>query len=197
MHFNDYSNPEYKIRWVNWNDYVKKPENQDYSTLLNYADEFYRMHCPAITYYELDKRATSLNSAGVIPGESAPSTASKLSTLWGEQVGPMQFSRKMDVHAFPSYSEGRKHMHTARGLEIEQLIRFSFGLVELQRKDIFPNIGDQVDYLGLRYTILDVYTKPEDIFMQVGLPMHITIDSAIFRFGDAKKEYVRKDLTLK
>jgi hypothetical protein len=195
MHFLAHHDVSYPIAWVNWNDFVQK--SPDYYTLLQYADQFYTVHCPAITYYELNKRATSMNSAGVIPGEDAPSTASKLAMLWGEQIGKMQFSRKLDIFAFPSYSEGRKHVHTARGLEIEQLIRFSFGLIELQRKDIFPSIGDQILYLGLRYTVLDVYVKPEDIYLQVGLPLHITVDSAIWRFGDSKREFIGKDLTAK
>lgn len=192
MRFGDYHNPQCQISWVDFDPVRISP---DYHTLLVYADEFYRVHCPEIVYYELDKRNTSMNSAGVIPGEKAPSISVQTAMLWGEQVGQMQFGRKLNVLAYPSYSEGRKHMHTQRGLEIEQLVRLSFGLIELQRKDIFPSIGDQCDYLGLRFSVLDVYIKPEDIYIQTGLPLHVTVDAAIWRFGDKKTEYVRKDLT--
>jgi hypothetical protein len=150
------------------------------------------MHCPALPYYELDKRATSGNSAGVIAGEKGVSKASEIAQIWGEQIGGLEFSRKLNLIGYPSYSEGRKHQLTARGLEIEQLIRLSVGLLELKRDDLFPSIGDQVDYLDLRYTVLDVYVRPEDIFIQTGLPLHITIDAVIYRFGDAKNETIRK-----
>ena len=189
MKFGAYSNPAYPIKFEEFDPLKISP---DYATLLKYGDEFYRVHCPSLPYYELDKRATSANSAGVIAGEKGVSKASEIAAIWGEQVGGLEFSRKLNLIGYPSYSEGRKHQLTARGLEIEQLIRLSVGLLELKRDDLFPSIGDQFDYLELRYTVLDVYVRPEDVFIQTGLPLHITIDSVIYRFGDAKNETIRK-----
>ena len=189
MRFGDYHNPAYRLRWAEF-DPIRI--SKDYHTLLGYGDEFYTVHCPAVVYYELDKRNSSMNSAGVVPGEKPLSKASSIAQLWGEQVGGLSFSRQLNLYGYPSYSEGRRHQLTARGLEIKQLIRFSFGLIELQRKDIFPSLGDQIDYLGLRYNVLDVYVRPEDIYIQTGLPLHITADSVIYRFGDSKRETIRK-----
>ena len=189
MRFGDYHNPAYQLRWSEF-DPIRI--SKDYHTLLGYGDEFYTVHCPGIVYYELDKRNSTMNSAGVVPGEEPLAKASLVAQLWGEQVGGLQFSRQLKLFGYPSYSEGRKHQLTARGLEIKQLIRLSFGLIELQRKDIFPSLGDQLDYLGLRYNVLDVYVRPEDIYIQTGLPLHITVDSVIYRFGDAKREVIKK-----
>lgn len=191
MRFGDFHSPQYNIKWSDFDPTAISP---DYATLLELSDEFYRVHCPTVDYYELDKINSTKNSAGAVPGRQTPSNATVLSSLWGEHVGAMQFSRKLGVCGFPSYSEGRRHMLNARGLEIEQLVRFSCGLTELQRKDIFPSIGDQINYLGLRFTVLEVYVRPEDIYMQTGLPLHITVDSAIYRFGDSKREFIRQDL---
>jgi hypothetical protein len=187
--FGAYSHPAYKIKFEEFDPLKISP---DYATLLKYGDEFYRVHCPPLPYYELDKRATSANSAGVIAGAPGVSKASEIAQIWGEQVGGLEFSRKLNLTAYPSYSEGRKHQLTARGLEIEQLIRLSVGLLELKRDDLFPSIGDQFDYLELRYTVLDVYVRPEDVFIQTGLPLHITIDAVTYRFGDSKNQIIRK-----
>jgi hypothetical protein len=189
VRFGDYSSPQFNIKFV---DFDPVHINPDYATLLTYSDEFYRVHCPAVAYYELDKKATTNNSAGVIAGSNIPSVSVQKAMLWGEQVGGLKFARQLNLQGYPSYSEGRKHQLTARGLEIEQLVRYSVGMLELQRKDIFPQIGDQFQYLGLRYSVLDVYIRPEDIFQQTGLPLHVTIDSVIYRFGDSKKETIRK-----
>ena len=189
MKFTDYHNPSYRVSLVDFDPVRVSP---DYATLCAYGDEFYRVHCPQLVYYELDKRNATMNSAGVVPGEAAPSNAVELAALWGEQVGGLQFSRQLGLYGYPSYSEGRKHQLTAHGLEIEQLIRFSFGMVELQRNDVFPQIGDMIDYLGLRYTALEVYVRTEDLFQQTGLPLHVTVDSVIYRFGDSKKESIRR-----
>ena len=53
-------------------------------------------------------------------------------------------------------------------------------------------MGDQLDYLGLRYNVLDVYVRPEDIYIQTGLPLHITVDSVVYRFGDSKSQVIKK-----
>jgi hypothetical protein len=53
-------------------------------------------------------------------------------------------------------------------------------------------LGDQLDYLGLRYNVLDVYVRPEDIYIQTGLPLHITVDSVVYRFGDSKSQVIKK-----
>ena len=189
MRFGDYHNPAYRLRWSEF-DPIRI--SKDYNTLLGYGDEFYTVHCPEIVYYELDKRNSTMNSAGVVPGEAALSKASTVAQLWGEQVGGLNFSRQLNLQGYPSYSEGRRHQLTARGLEIKQLIRLSFGLIELKRKDIFPSLGDQLDYLGLRYNVLDVYVRPEDIYIQTGLPLHITVDSVVYRFGDSKTETIKR-----
>jgi hypothetical protein len=191
--FGAWSHPSYPIRFEEFDPVKISP---DYATLLKYGDEFYQVHCPRLPYYELDKRAASMNSAGVVPGSDGPDTnlskASEIAEIWGEQVGGLEFSRQLTVAAYPSYSEGRRHQLTARGLEIEQLIRLSVGLLELQRDDLFPSIGDQFDYLDLRYTVLDVYVRPEDIFIHTGLPLHITLDSVTYRFGDSKNQVIRR-----
>jgi hypothetical protein len=190
VRFGHWHHPGYPIAFETFDPVKISP---DYATLLKYGDEFYRVHCPRLPYYELDKRATSMNSAGVVAGAPDPlSKASEIAQIWGEQVGGLEFSRQLNLFAYPSYSEGRKHQLTARGLEIEQLIRLSAGLLELQRDDLFPSIGDQFDYLDLRYTVLDVYVRPEDIFIQTGLPLHVTIDAVIYRFGDSKQQVIRK-----
>src|SRR6516162_8288502 len=189
MRFGDYHNPSYPL---NWQEFDPIRVSIDYATLCGYADEFYNVHCPAVTYYELDKRNSTMNSAGTVPGEAPLAKASRIAQLWGEQVGGLQFSRQLNIYGYPSYSEGRRHQLTARGLEIKQLIRFSFGLLELQRKDIFPSLGDQVDYLGLRFSVLDVYVRPEDIYIHTGLPLHITADSVIYRIGDSKRETIKR-----
>lgn len=189
MKFGAWKHPGYPIRFEEFDPVKISP---DYATLLKFGDEFYQVHCPRLPYYELDKRETSANSAGIVPGSPSLSKASEIAAIWGEQVGGLEFSRQLTVAAYPSYSEGRRHQLTARGLEIEQLIRLSVGLLELQRSDLFPSIGDQFDYLDLRYTVLDVYVRPEDIFIHTGLPLHITIDSVIYRFGDSKNQTIRK-----
>jgi hypothetical protein len=189
VRFGDYHNPSYRLRWSEF-DPIRI--SQDYNTLLGYGDEFYTVHCPEVVYYELDVRNSTGNSAGVVPGQAPLSKASVVAQLWGEQVGGLHFSRQLNLHGYPSYSEGRRHQLTARGLEIKQLIRFSLGLIELQRKDIFPSLGDQLDYLGLRYNVLDVYVRPEDIYIQTGLPLHITVDAVIYRFGDSKRETIKR-----
>jgi hypothetical protein len=189
VRFGHWHHPGYPIAFETFDPVKISP---DYTTLLKYGDEFYRVHCPRLPYYELDKRATSMNSAGVVAGPDPISKASEIAQIWGEQVGGLEFARQLNLFAYPSYSEGRKHQLTARGLEIEQLIRLSVGLLELQRDDLFPSIGDQFDYLDLRYTVLDVYVRPEDIFIQTGLPLHVTIDAVIYRFGDSKNQTIRK-----
>jgi hypothetical protein len=188
VRFGDYHNPAYKLKW---GEFDPARISRDYSTLLGYGDEFYAVHCPELVYYELDLRNTTHNSAGVVPGSKGFSKSNELAQLWGERIGAIQFSRQLKLRGYPSYSEGRKHQLTKNGLEIEQLIRMSFGLLELQRWDIWPRFGDQVDYLGLRYNVLDVYIRPEDVYIMTGLPLHVTVDSAIYRFGDSKREVIR------
>ena len=67
MRFGDYHNPAYQLRWAEF-DPIRI--SKDYGTLLGYGDEFYTVHCPAVVYYELDKR-NRLKFGGVVPGEEA------------------------------------------------------------------------------------------------------------------------------
>jgi hypothetical protein len=66
------------------------------------GDEFYNVHCPAIAYYELDKRNSTMNSGGVIPGEAA--SLRPLPSLWEYRRFKLLATQSS---GYPSYSEGR------------------------------------------------------------------------------------------
>ena len=198
VRFGQYQNPYYPtVRWNEFNPpaFIPNEIDPDYGALLQVSFDAYRNFVPPISYYELDKLESTRNSSGTSPGSDVPAAADDLLILWGDQAGPMRFSRSFGVEGsppgilmWPEYSGARKHLHSQRGLEIEQFIVAHFPMLGLKEADLFPSIGDQLDYLGLRYTILDVYTKVENLFENTGLPLHISADAAIYRFGDSKTE---------
>lgn len=164
MKFQDYIQPKYPL--------VFSSAYPDLQTAHVYADEFYRVHCPVLVYKEIDRD----NSA---PHED-------LAAMWGEQVGGLKIGRKINIHSFPDYDTEEKQIHKKHATEVERAIRFAFGLLELQRCDVYPEMGDHIEFAGYEYEIMKVYVLAMDIWQQTNQPMHVSADAIIYRPGDSK-----------
>ena len=137
-----------------------------------YADEFYTVHCPEAVYKEVDRDSSQ-------PHE-------QLSNLWGEQLGGLKIGRQFQIRTFPEITTEEQQKHTKRGTEITRDVRFNFGILELKRRDLYPEMGDLIEYGGYMYELIRVYVKPESLWMHTGQPLHVAADGVIYRPGDVK-----------
>jgi hypothetical protein len=51
--------------------------------------------------------------------------------------------------------------------------------------DYYPGVGDAVVYLGRQYQVTKVYLQPSQHFGMTGLPLWVTAEASILRYGDA------------
>jgi len=164
MKFEKYFQPDYPINF-----YSAHP---DLETAHKYVDEFYTVHCPLLEYIEIDRDSSH-------PHED-------LSELWNEQTDGLKIGRKLMVRCFPDYDEEEKQTHRKHGTEIERSCRFSFGVLELKKNDLYPEMGDHMMFGGYEYELMRVYIKPTDLWQHTNQPLHISADAVIYRPGDKK-----------
>jgi hypothetical protein len=138
-----------------------------------YANEYYRSYCPVIVYKELDRKSSMPNQ--------------DLASLWGEQAGGLRIGRTLQIKLYPDFNVEERQTHMKFGAtEITREVRFAAGILELKRVDLYPEMGDHIEYGGYEYEITRVYVRTEDLWQQTNQPLHVSMDAYIYRPGDVK-----------
>ena len=109
-----------------------------------------------------------------------------VNTLYNEPHNSrLNFSRKLRLKAHVTFGDP-DIKHGKKGTETEQPITAYFGLQNLHDEDYFPDIGDHFVFLGRVYEVSRVFHKPEDLFQNSGVPLHVAAVATIFQYGDRK-----------
>lgn len=146
----------------------------DIDTAHVYNREFYEKHCPEVEYIEIDRDDSQTNS--------------ELSNFWGEQVGGLKVSRRVNVRAFPQFTEAPSQYHRKHAVEIDHDVVFDLGVGILKDLDLWPEMGDHISYMGFDYEIIRVRIDPERLWLHTNSPLHVSLDAVVYRPGDSKFE---------
>lgn len=74
--------------------------------------------------------------------------------------------------------------HKKQGMKLTQPIKVAFCLLDLHKFDYFPDVGDQVVFLGRLYDMAAVYIEPTDLFQNTMVPFYIHALCGLHQFGD-------------
>lgn len=171
MKLSEFQDPRYDILFTTAGVKDNK-RGGDYEMALEYAEEFYRVHCPDVEFLEIDR------------AESSPE--GELTNLWNEQVGGLKIKRRLNLKVFPDYATEERQTHKKMAVELEQEIRFAYSMWHLRKFDLFPEMGDHVVYKKIDYEIMRVYVRPEDLWQQTNAPLYVSCLANIYRPGDRR-----------
>jgi hypothetical protein len=97
--------------------------------------------------------------------------------------GEMKTGRSLQIHSRlilpPPQVDYKK-----TGKTYTQPATLHFGLLDLYENDYFPHVGDRVTWLGRQYQMIKVYVLPNSMFEYTGIPLHVTVEADILRYGD-------------
>lgn len=100
------------------------------------------------------------------------------------------FSRTFEIPAI-NYFEKPRWKLTKLAISYQRRDQFSLSLLGLKEADWWPLQGDQVQWVGYRYTVLEVIVPPEAYIGQTGVWTGLAIDCIVPADGDAVQGWAR------
>lgn len=105
--------------------------------------------------------------------------AIEVDPLWSEPSSlKLEFSRVLKLRAILKLGEEKKKV-TKEGAQRTYDLRAHIGLPSAFDSDYWPKPGDELLFRGVIHSITHVHVLPTDYFQNTGIPIHLTIDTAI------------------
>jgi hypothetical protein len=133
--------------------------------------EWYRASTPKIMYKEL------LRESG---------TAHGVDDLYNEPSdGKRRFTRALSLFSHIQYADP-EIKYEKMGQSFDQPVHLYNSLLDLYINDYWPEVGDEVIWLGRSYQITKVWVPVDAQWVHTGAPMHIACEAQIWRHGADK-----------
>ena len=132
--------------------------------------EEYYSNFPLVAYKEM-ARGIGVKSVQVDPLYNEPAALRR------------EFSRVIDIPTHVAQEDKDTNL-TKQGAQTTNLVEFTTGLVVLYRRNYFPEIGDELVWLGTPYQIGEVIFKKDHYHHNTGFPLHVTMKASIVQWGD-------------
>lgn len=94
-----------------------------------------------------------------------------------------EFSRVIPIPVFVN-QEDKVTKLAKQGAQTNHVVEFCTGMITLYRANYFPEIGDEVVWLGSLYHIGEVVYKRDHLHQNTGFPLHVTLKCVIQQWGD-------------
>lgn len=108
----------------------------------------------------------------------------KVDELYNEPAAlRREFSRVLKVPVFISQDDKTTKL-TKQGSQTNHLVDFVTGMINLFRLNYFPEVGDEVVWLGTLYQVGEVVFKKDHLHQNTGFPLHVTMKCTIQQWGD-------------
>jgi hypothetical protein len=108
----------------------------------------------------------------------------KIDHLYNEPASlRREFSRVLKVPTFISQDDKTTKL-TKQGSQTNHIVDLCTGMITLFRLNYFPEIGDEVVWLGSLYQIGEVVFKKDHLHQNTGFPLHVTMKCTIQQWGD-------------
>lgn len=115
----------------------------------------------------------------------------KVDPLYHEPVAVRTpYSRVFEIPAI-NYFDKPSWKLSKLGITYQRRDQFSLSYLGLQKADWFPLRGDQLDWVGYRYQIIDVVLPPEGYWGQTGVWTGLAIDCIVPADGDAVQGWAK------
>jgi hypothetical protein len=96
-----------------------------------------------------------------------------------------EFSRVIDIPVYIN-QEDKTTKLSKQGAQTNHTVDFCTGMINLFRMDYFPEIGDEIVWMGTVYFIGEVVYKRDHLHQNTGFPLHVTMKTSISQWGDEK-----------
>lgn len=134
------------------------------------TEEYYTRNYPRLDFKEIRK------GGGVSPTFIDP--------LYNEpQSLKKEYSRVVKVPSFISLSDKETKL-SKQGAQVTQTAEFCVGTYLLYKLDYYPEIGDEILYMGELYQIGEVVVKKNHYHALTGFPIHVSLKTINIQHGD-------------
>lgn len=145
----------------------------DLAYTLKIIEEYYERNFPKIQLKELRRGQGSKVSPSI-----------KVDPLYNEPADMRrQFSRILEIPAYVAQEDKNTRL-LKQGAQTNHIVEFCVGMINLYKADYYPEIGDEIVWMGSLYHIGEVIYKKNHLHQNTAFPLHVTMKTSIRQFGD-------------
>lgn len=134
------------------------------------TEEFYSRNYPILDFKEIRK------GGGVSPTFIDP--------LYHEPANlKKEYGRVIKIPTFVSLNDKETKL-AKQGAQITQVAEFCVGTYLLYKLNYYPEIGDEILYMGELYQIGEAVVKKQHYHAMTGFPIHVTLKTINIQHGD-------------
>lgn len=143
---------------------------QDYIQVLLLLNEYYEKNLPKLHFKEI--RRDSTRGATVID------------SLYNEPKSlRKEFSRILQLNTHVNQQDKDTKLQK-QGAQTTQEVEFCVGIWSLYQTDYYPEIGDEVVWMGEAYQVGEVIVRKDHYHTMTGAPLHVTLKTINTQYGD-------------